>query len=74
MNVPVIHAAQDSNLGFKLGTSTTCKLGLTRRLTNHFDPDLAHLVTAWPSLAPAIKAAINALVNHHGGLVEMNKV
>jgi hypothetical protein len=31
---------------------------------NHFDPDLAKIVAAWPSLAPAIKAAVNALVNH----------
>jgi hypothetical protein len=28
------------------------------------DPDLARVVTVWPSLSPAIKAAINALVNH----------
>jgi hypothetical protein len=28
------------------------------------DSDFAKVVTAWPSLAPAIKAAINALVNH----------
>jgi hypothetical protein len=31
---------------------------------NMSDPDLAKVVKAWPSLAPAIKAAINALVNH----------
>jgi hypothetical protein len=31
---------------------------------NYSDLDLAKIVTVWPSLAPAIKAAINALINH----------
>jgi hypothetical protein len=31
---------------------------------NYSDPELAKVVTAWTSLAPAIKAAINALINH----------
>jgi hypothetical protein len=29
---------------------------------NIFDPDLAKIVTAWPALAPALKAAIWAII------------
>ena len=45
------------------GTSTTCRPGLTRKLTSFAHPELTRVVTAWPSLAPALKAAVLAITD-----------